>query len=271
MRTPVPIILLAGQAGTGKDTAAIHLQQSYGAAVIGLADPFKRFARDVFGFSNEQLWGPTETREAIDVSLLDRKQEIHDRFLAKKRGFVLSVAENLRVDRAAGAYESLGRWFFDTVWNKLERGIGIAPREILQVLGSEWGRAIYRDVWVDLALRTCTECLCGVDTYDRYTGVTPGTKRAYNFAAISDSRFRNEILRVKQVGGVAVNMLRDTKRSDGHVSETEIAQIPRHLFDAVVPNNAGVATLRWNLDVLMHETFGVTRINQPSESPPCSA
>lgn len=56
------ILGISGQAGVGKDTFADELVRSCGFVKIALADPMKRFCAQVFGFSAETLWGPSEKR-----------------------------------------------------------------------------------------------------------------------------------------------------------------------------------------------------------------
>lgn len=60
------IIGISGLAGSGKDTAAGFLLSRSGFVKISLADPIKRFAMDVWEFSNEQLWGASKYRNAPD-------------------------------------------------------------------------------------------------------------------------------------------------------------------------------------------------------------
>lgn len=57
---------LLAKAGHGKTTAARHLTQVFGAEIRPLADPLKRAARNVFGFSDAQLWGDQADKEALD-------------------------------------------------------------------------------------------------------------------------------------------------------------------------------------------------------------
>lgn len=46
-----------GQARCGKDTFADYLVAKYGFVKIALADPIKRIAMDIYGMTEEQLWG----------------------------------------------------------------------------------------------------------------------------------------------------------------------------------------------------------------------
>lgn len=60
------VIVVAGRAGSGKSTVAAHLSRTRGYAIASLADPLKRFCADVFGWSAERLWGPSEARNDVD-------------------------------------------------------------------------------------------------------------------------------------------------------------------------------------------------------------
>lgn len=57
---------LLARAGHGKTTVARHLADTCGAEIRPLADPLKRAARNVFGFSDAQLWGSQADKDAVD-------------------------------------------------------------------------------------------------------------------------------------------------------------------------------------------------------------
>ena len=57
---------MCGKSGSGKDTVADYLVQKYNFTKISFADELKRIAKQVFGFSNETLWGPSELRNIPD-------------------------------------------------------------------------------------------------------------------------------------------------------------------------------------------------------------
>jgi hypothetical protein len=61
------IISLTGNTGVGKDTMADYMVAHYGFVKISMADPFKRIAKDIYDFSDEQLWGPSEARNRADT------------------------------------------------------------------------------------------------------------------------------------------------------------------------------------------------------------
>lgn len=56
------LIALAGRAGSGKNTVAKLL----GAHEISFAEPLKKFCQEIFAFTDEQVWGPSECRNAPD-------------------------------------------------------------------------------------------------------------------------------------------------------------------------------------------------------------
>lgn len=60
------ILGISGKACVGKDTAADWLVGKYGFVKIAFADVIKRICMDTFGFTEEQLWGPSQTRNKID-------------------------------------------------------------------------------------------------------------------------------------------------------------------------------------------------------------
>lgn len=60
------IIGISGKAGSGKDAAADVLVRELGFVRVSLADPMKRFCMGLWGFSYEQLWGPSSARNAPD-------------------------------------------------------------------------------------------------------------------------------------------------------------------------------------------------------------
>lgn len=60
------IVGICGKAGSGKSTLADFLVNNHGYVCVSFADPLKRICRDVYDFTDEQLWGPSEKRNAGD-------------------------------------------------------------------------------------------------------------------------------------------------------------------------------------------------------------
>lgn len=61
------ILGIMGQAGSGKDTIADYLVRRFGFVKVSLADPLKRICKEIYDFSDEQLWGPSEFRDKPDM------------------------------------------------------------------------------------------------------------------------------------------------------------------------------------------------------------
>lgn len=146
---------------------------------VALADPLKRICKDVFSFTNDQMWGPSASRNAPD-----------ERYPTKD-GF-------------------------------------LTPRVALQTLGTEWGRSMYEDVWIDYALRNAKRILDdGIWTYSQELGLSPKAIFAEppEGVVITDIRFKNEMDKIRQAGGFLVRVRRPGFEGNigiqGHKSELE--------------------------------------------------
>ena len=77
-------------------------------------------------------------------------------------------------------------------------------REVLQYLGTDIFRSIYKNVWVDACLRQIEN-------------------DASEIALISDVRFENEVKAIQDRGGFVIGLKRSPyKKADQHASETEV-------------------------------------------------
>jgi hypothetical protein len=79
-------------------------------------------------------------------------------------------------------------------------------RRLLQVIGTECGRAYDNDIWIK-------------KMRDQIKIYTP----LYNVIAIDDCRFDNESELVKELGGIVIEILRPGCVPDGHASEQGIS------------------------------------------------
>jgi hypothetical protein len=107
------IIGLLGHSGAGKDSVAKLAAELCDCTSLAMADPIKRICKEVFDFSDEQLWGPSEERNKPD------------------KRYHRTNGENV---------VAIGQVY-------------LTPRYACQTLGTEWGRNCYSDVWVDLGIR----------------------------------------------------------------------------------------------------------------------
>lgn len=131
------IIALAGTAGSGKSTVGAFIANAAGTDVftMSLAQPMKSFARDVYAFTDDQLYGPSEFRNAPDTRYPRRHGPLND-------GYCACCGKWAMLRDATPCY--------------------LTPRFALQQLGTEWGRMCYEDTWVRLAVRTAEESGHGV-------------------------------------------------------------------------------------------------------------
>jgi hypothetical protein len=222
------IIGLMGHSKSGKDAIADYLVDEYEYEKVALADPMKRFCQEAFEFTDEQLWGPSERRNAPD-----------------------------------GRYPR-------RVEGPPPRNECLSPRVALQLLGTEWGRHCYEDVWVDYAIRVATK-LAGTNVdgvmityymYHQSGGLMLGASHpAPTGIVIPDVRFANELAAIKKAGGKVLRVVRNG--ADGnvgvanHASETEQKLIPDSEIDGVIINNVdGLPHLYKTIDSWMQRLRG---------------
>lgn len=236
------LVGLSGFAGSGKDAGGNFLVQDFGFCKVALADPLKRIARDVYAFTDEQLWGASQFRNAPDKR--------YPRTCKTCEGMG-SIQPRSVTQPTSPCYACHG-----------EKVTYLTPREALQKLGTEWGRECYPNTWVDLCIRTGEYLLNFPHArYDQKKGVyhvvdpsetLHGADAIFDGrvrgVAVTDVRFKNEIKAIKEAGGQVIRIARPGAGLDGsgalHVSETEQAGIPNSEFDAVIQNTGTLDDLR---------------------------
>ena len=116
-------------------------------------------------------------------------------------------------------------------------GIGKSPRQLMQLLGTDWGRdMVHRELWLLLAEQNLQHMAAA--TQEPITGFV-----------LRDVRFENEADWVRSKGGVIVHIHRPAAQQvNRHTSESGIAI---HDNDFVVHNDAGLPYLYKQLDTLM--------------------
>lgn len=254
----LPLILITGQAGSGKDTIASFLVKNHKAVAIAQADPMKRFVKKTFAFSDEQLWGPSEMRNAVDTNIVEHHNE--EVALAKIKLFayeyVVEVLPGLSETERWQAAEKLQQW---GTWiiRMAEAEGGISPRKVLQTLGTEWGRNFSRDMWVDYAKNVALKLLGGDYTYSPSLGLIPTKGASFDWVVITDGRFRNEVVSVLALGGQTWRITApgvDGSEAEkagviGHASETEQRSIPDHFFTVRFVNDKARGLAQAEADV----------------------
>jgi hypothetical protein len=248
------LVGICGQAGSGKSTVAQFLVKHHGFIELGLADPLKRFVQDVFDFTNEQVWGPSEFRNAEDKRYIQK--EVCDSFTCPCCGKSYPYPITNLV-KCAGCGDVAGNCYYDEQTLKTRQQF-LTPRYTLQTLGTEWGRNCYPQVWVDYAIRIHKKLQEGNYSYDQKRGLFPisflvgpsgarGVFKPKTNVVISDVRFLNEVRGIKNAGGQVWHISRpgaDGKVGvSGHASEEEQKSIPHELFDAGISNCSSIANL----------------------------
>lgn len=242
------ILGISGLAGSGKDTVAEFLGRDFKFTSVALADPLKRIARDVYAFTDEQLWGPSANRNAPDKRY------------ARPHTWVLGPREGPREMTCACCDAEADRWFVDNMLVVKEDSIApcyLTPRYALQKLGTEWGRDCSPDTWAALCVRTSKRLLERDRLrYDRKKGLyvvasshgDEAVDVSPTAVAIPDVRFRNEMRVIREAGGKLLRVKRPGAGLRGaaanHPSEAEQAGIPDADFDLVLENTGTLEELR---------------------------
>jgi len=121
--------------------------------------------------------------------------------------------------------------------------LGKSPRELLQTLGTEWGRDMVReDIWIKIAMRRASQ-------YERSSW----------HVVITDVRFQNEAEAIRYAGGQVWQVRRTAAGLQGptgqHSSE---AGVPEHLIDRVVWNVGTLDDLEEAVNAAFHSLPRVT-------------
>jgi hypothetical protein len=199
-----------GSAGAGKSTVCNRLVEKHSFVEVAFADPMKRFLREVLDFSEMQLWGPSELRNAPD-----------SRYVRQPKG-------------------SLGT--LNGLPNPAE-DVHLTARHALQTLGTEWARReCWPDIWAAYAMRIAKEILTNRIKYDHVEGATDGTNSLRGAepprgVVFSDMRFKNEFDYIKKNGGKVIRVVRPVpllEVSSGHQSENDLNDVPDSEFDHVI-------------------------------------
>jgi hypothetical protein len=115
--------------------------------------------------------------------------------------------------------------------------LGRSPRQLMQLLGTEWGRhMISANLWVDLAEQ-------------HFDAQANASWPAPHFV-ISDVRFENEADFIRKRGGVIVHLQRfDAPTVNPHESE---AGVSMNRDDLVLVNDGGIQSLHSQIQELVH-------------------
>jgi len=211
------IVGVIGRARSGKNTVAKIAGEEAWAAVgqeveeLAFADPLKRFCQEVYDFTDEQLWGPSEERNKPD----ERYPRPHDFSDPTGTG-------SWSCEQCGKCYDVL-----TPVCSYL------TPREALQTLGTQWGRTCWPDTWLALGLRRAREA-----------------EARGSLVFLTDCRFINEGRAIKAGGGLLWRVERPGTSGAsvgiaGHASEMEQeTEEMLKLVDVRICNDGDLSLLR---------------------------
>jgi len=162
-------------------------------------------------------------------------KDVAARYLVGRYGFVQAAFADPIRDMAALLLEQIGvpeSYLRHRVFKERPLAeLGFSPRALMQVLGTEVGRALNPDLWVKhLALRL---------------GLQPNGGPVHDRIVISDCRFPNEAYWIRAKGGKLVRLTRPQAQGQAraHVSETALADMTP---DYDVLNDSGT---EWSLQM----------------------
>jgi hypothetical protein len=140
-------------------------------------------------------------------------------------------------------------------------GVSLSARHALQLLGTEWGRECYPDVWIEYALRVGQTLLDNPGmAYTPEDGLHMGRdpRKPYRGVVFSDIRFKNEMAAVREAGGFLARLRRGSGlpgSAGKHATEAEQMAIPDTAFDYVLDNETASLNLLENRINSMHKFF----------------
>lgn len=232
------IILLRGNAGSGKDTVAkIIRNELQNVTTMAFADPMKEFAYDIFNIPTDFLWGPSGKR-SIPIEIRDWNA-VEDNF-SKHSGFWCKKIIGFENPSYSKFEEKLNSWF---QWIKSEhKNNPLTSRKLLQTLGTECGRSYDENIWVSYAFYEAKKFLRN-----------PHTK----FILITDGRFINECRSVRENNGIVIFVKRnDIKNQSTHRSEIDNTKEEMLLYDSeIIENNETLEELRKKVCNCLNKIF----------------
>jgi hypothetical protein len=257
------IIGISGVAGSGKDTVADFIVKERKGCKISFADPLKRFCGAVFEWSEEQLWGPSDKRNAID----NRYTDLMMWKKAETNFYENALVWLNDVGISSTKMNKLEIWF-ENLFTLAYKDGGLSPRKALQTLGTEFGRSVNENVWVDYAINISKKILNNYDmSYSRTRGAYCNRENDIDFISnfdsplnlnfnstpqyetivIPDFRFKNEVMAARQNDIELIRVKRPNAGLDGsigqHKSEQEQLNIPDSLFNTIITNDGTLEDL----------------------------
>ena len=220
--------------GSGKSTVAETLIKEHRFAQIGLADPMRRFVQEVYQFSDDQVWGPSEARNALDE----------------------------RYPRAAHDFDVEGKCRCCGSRNP-ESQCFLTTRYALQTLGTEWSRNCDPLTWPRRLMQTALQLQEGGKYYDPKKGIQylydlSDVIQPRTNVVVCDVRYRNELDYIRHNGGHTVLVERPVDSlgdalNASHASEVDLNSVKIKEFSAYILNDGSLEDLALKVDQVFQE------------------
>lgn len=256
-------------AGAGKDEVA-KVFVKHGFVSVAFADIMKRWCKELFGFTDEQLWGPSEERAKPDERYprgFKSPQTYGAHPITGKTGTLLVPTRRGVVVKEDGVLFKEGL--------ASERVHFLTVRYALQKLG-DWGRDCYPDIWADKALETIKKLVDDAHIDLRYNAQRglywlpehreweEANRReagAPKGAVIPDMRFQNEFVRAEEEGAILIRVKKTCDEfpsvlDDSHVSERDILAWGDEKFHHLLDNSGSLQFLQLQAEQLLARLSG---------------
>lgn len=235
--------------GSGKSTVAETLIKEHRFTQIGLADPMRRFVQEVYQFSDDQVWGPSEARNALDERY---PRAAHDFDADGKCRCCGAVSSGVHVPgpHSQPRMPQNPQCF-------------LTARYALQTLGTEWSRNCDPLTWPRRLMQTALQLQEGGKYYDPKKGIQylydlSDVIQPRTNVVVCDVRYRNELDYIRHNGGHTVLVERPVDSlgdalNASHASEVDLNSVKIKEFSAYILNDGSLEDLALKVDQIFQE------------------
>lgn len=246
-------VFLAGCMKNGKDTVAEHISKTKGHVVVGLADALKRHTATLFGLDDSCFWGSSDERNRPFEKPIPLDEIEYAAWCLENHRFGpdMELLFDYRISRKAMSQRLI---------EALRDAAPItSARVLLQRMGTEFGRALWEDVWVHEVDRVRQHVEKGV-VYLRRDGLLTHLKTRLPPASIvvPDVRYRNEARYAFETLKCPVYWVDASRRVPrderfAHTSEPTRNDLEPYVTDSI-DNNRSIDDLQENIELALYRT-----------------
>jgi hypothetical protein len=261
------MICVSGFSGVGKDEFCSALKRKHAAVQIGMADAAKRHMADLYGFTEQQLFGPSRYRNAGDVRY--------------PKTFSPDEAVTIRpVPFETCKWSDSPVPWVDIVENGQRRAVQLgdpsvwlSPREALQKY-CEHMNNMFLETWIRKGLEQHAAFSEGKYDYRPMGGLIPRPEIAREGGMVvtcfADFRHKHEFKAAQRMRSenrhvffVRIKSERVPAPPYNHRSEVEQTEIPDSDFHFIIKNDSSVEALWDAADTMMEHILGLITIKAP--------